>query len=82
MKEREIDTLATPWANAWVAHLWSVWRAAARVEDDQVMEESGSGEYDEVVIAKNTETVDAFSSHVIPMKTQKAYMGEHINAMT
>ena len=28
------------------------------------------------------ETVDTFSSHVIPMKVEKAYMGEHINIMT
>ena len=39
-------------------------------------------EYDEVVITKNTETVDAFSSHVIPMKVEKAYKGECINIMT
>ena len=28
------------------------------------------------------ETVDAFSSHVIPMKADKAYMGEGMNVMT
>ena len=39
-------------------------------------------EYDAVVIRKNTETVDAFSSHVIPMKAERAYMGECINVMT
>ena len=26
--------------------------------------------------------LDAFSSHVIPVKVEKAYMGEHINVMT
>ena len=26
--------------------------------------------------------MDAFSSHVIPMKAERAYMGEHINVMT
>ena len=45
--------------------------------DDQAMEESGPEKYDEVVITKNMETVDTFSSHVIPMKVEKAYMGEH-----
>ena len=29
MKEKEIDTLATPWANAWVAHLLVVCRMTA-----------------------------------------------------
>ena len=33
MKEKEIDTLVTPWANARVALLLSVWRAAATMED-------------------------------------------------
>ena len=46
------------------------------------MEESTLDEYDKVVITKNMETVDAFSSHVIPVKLEKAYMGEHINVMT
>ena len=46
------------------------------------MGESGPGEYDEVVVTKKTETVDAFSSHVIPVKAEKAYMGEGINVMT
>ena len=82
MKEREIDALATSWANAWVAHLLSVQRAAAMVEDNQVMGESGPGGYDKVVVTKNVETIDAFSSHVIPVKTEKAYLGERINVMT
>ena len=43
--------------------------------DNQAMKESGPDEYDEVVVTKNMETVDAFSSHVIPMKAEKAYMG-------
>ena len=82
MKEREIEVLATPWANARVAHLLSVQRAAATVEDDQATEDSSLDEYDEVVATRNTETVDAFSSCVIPMKAEKAYTGEHINIMT
>ena len=71
MKEREIDALATPWTNAWVAHLLSGQRAAAMVEDNKVMGESGQGEYNEVVITKNEETIDTFPSCVIPMKTEK-----------
>ena len=34
----------------------------AKLEDDQVAEKLGLNGYDEVVITKNTETVDAFSS--------------------
>ena len=54
----------------------------ATVEDHQATEASGPGEYNEVVVSKNTETVDAFSSCVIPMKAEKVYMGECINVMT
>ena len=80
MKEREIDALVTLWANARVANLLSVQRAAATAEDDQATEESSLGEYDEVVVAKNTETVDAFSSHVIPVKAEKAYTVEPLTS--
>ena len=52
------------------------------MEDNQATEESSPDEYDKVVITKNMETVDALSSHVIPVKAEKAYMGEHINVMT
>ena len=82
MKEREIDTLVMPWANARVAHLLSVQRATATMVDDQTMGESDLDEYDKVVITKNRETVDAFSSCVITMKAEKAYTGEHINVLT
>ena len=51
------------------------------MEDYQAMEESSPDEYDKVVITKNMETVDAFSSHVIHMKVEKTYMGEHINVI-
>ena len=82
MKEREIDALVMCWVNARVAHLLSVQRAAATMVDDQNTGKSSLYKYDELVITKKTETVDAFSSHVIPMNEEKAYMGEHINVMT
>ena len=52
MKEKEIDALATPWANAQVAHLLSVQRATATVEDSQAAGKSSPSEYDEVVVTK------------------------------
>ena len=82
MKEREIDALAMPWVNARVAHLLSVCKAAATVVDDETLESANPNGYNEVVIMGNTETIDAFSSHVIPIKAEKAYMGECINIMT
>ena len=71
-----------PWANAWVAHLLSVHRAAATVVDNQTLESANPNGYNEVVFMRNTETIEAFSSHVIPVKAEKAYTGEHINIMT
>ena len=52
------------------------------IADNQATEESSLDEYDKEVITKNTETVDAFSSHVVPVKAEKAYTRECINIMT
>ena len=82
MKEREIDALVTPWTNARVSHLLSVHRAAATVVDDQTSESANLNGYDEVVFTRNLETIEAFSSHAISMKVEKAYTGECINVMT
>ena len=82
MKEREIDTLAMPWANVRVVHLWSMHRAVATVLKDQTSESANPNGYDEVVFMRNTETIEAFSSQVISIKAEKAYTGECINIMT
>ena len=82
MKEREIDSLAMPWVNARVTHLLSMCRAAATVRDVQTSESADPIGYDEVVFTRNTETIEALSSHVISVKVEKAYTGECINVMT
>ena len=82
MKEREIDALAMPWVNARVAHLLSVHRATMTVVDNETAETASSNGYNEVVFMRNTETIGTFSSHVLPTKAEKAYMGECINIMT
>ena len=65
-----------PWMNARVAHLLSVCRAVATVVGDKTEEKSSSNGYDEVVVTKNMETIDAFSSCVIHMRAERAYTGE------
>ena len=50
MKEREINALVMPWANAQVVHLLSEERATATVEDSQAVAKSSLSEYDEVVV--------------------------------
>ena len=34
-----------------------------------------------LMYTQKEETVEPFSSHVIPVKTMKAYLGEHLNVM-
>ena len=63
-----------PWVNTQVDHLLSVQRAAAIVEGDQAAGNSNLTGYNEVVLTKNIETIDAFSSHVIIAKTGTAHM--------
>ena len=76
MKDRVIDALAMPWANARVARLLSMHRAAATVLEDQSLESANPNGHDEVVFMRNMETIEAFSSWVI-----KVYTGERINIM-
>ena len=66
-------------ASARVAHLLSVCRAVATVVDDKTAESANLNGYNEVVFMRNVETIDAFSSHAIPIKVEKAYTGECIN---
>ena len=44
--------------------------------------ESDPSEYDKVVTTKDTETIDAFSSHVIHARMGMAHTGEGMNMMT
>ena len=76
MKEREIDALAMPWVNTRVVHLLSVHRVMAMVVDDETAEIANSNGYDEVVFMRNTETIDAFFSCVLPPKSGKSLYGE------
>ena len=83
IKEKEIDTLAMPWVNAWVAYLLAVQQATATVENDKVAAgESDPSEYDEVVTTKDTETIDAFLYLIIHARMGMAHTGEGINVMT
>ena len=77
----EIDALAMPWANARVAHLLSVCRMTTVKIDDGIVEDSSSGDYDQVMFTQNVETKEAFSSHVVLVKVGKAYTRGCINIM-
>ena len=79
MKEAEMDALAMPWANARVAHLLAVQRMTP-VEVGSGQEEGYDTDKDNpLMYTQKAEALEPFSSHVIPIKTVKAYSGEHIN---
>ena len=66
LKESEMDVLATPWVNAWMAYLLAVQWATVMVEDNKITTKVlDHTEYDEVVIKEESKMVDAFSSKII-----------------
>ena len=76
-----MDVLVMPWVNARAAHLLAVWRMTP-VEVGNGQEEGYDTDEDSLLMyTQKEETLEPFSSHVIPMKTMKAYLGEHINVM-
>ena len=81
MKEAEIDALAMLWANARIAHLLSVHRMMTMEVGDGPNEEPNPDGYDQVMFTQNVETIEPFSSHMVPLKVGRAYTGECINVM-
>ena len=81
MKEAEMDALAMLWANARAAHLLAIHRMTP-VEVGDGQEEGYNTEEDSpLMYTQKAETLEPFSSHVIPMRITKAYLGECINVM-
>ena len=81
MKEADMDALATPWANARVAHLLSVDRMTPVEVGDGQNKEVDMNSYDQLMYTQNVETIEPFSSHIVPVRAGRAYMGECINVM-
>ena len=71
-----------PQVNDRVTHLLLVCRMTAVKVGDGIAEESGSDDYDQVVFTWNVETIEAFSSHIVLVKVEKACTGGCINVMT
>ena len=76
-----MDTLATPWANARVAHLLLVHRMMTIGMDKGQEEKFDVNDYDSLMYTQKAETIEPFSSHIVSVKTGKAYVGECINIM-
>ena len=81
MKEAEVDALVMLCENARVAHLLSVCRMAPVEVGEGQKEEVGTNGYDQLMYTQNVETIEPFSSHIVPVKAGRAYMEECINIM-
>ena len=83
IKEREIDTLATPWVNTQVAYLLAVWWPIALVEDDKFATKVlDPTKFNEVVTTKDSKMIDAFLSQIIHVRMRTAFTGVKLNVMT
>ena len=76
-----MDALAMPWPNAGPAHLLLVHRMMPMEVGDGQKEKIDMNDDDQLMYTQNVETIEPFSSPVIPVKTGRVYMGEHINVM-
>ena len=81
MREAEMDALAMPWANARAAHLLAIRRMAPVKVRNDYEEEHDTNKDGFVMHTQKVETLEPFSSHVIPMKMMEAHLGECINIM-
>ena len=81
MREVEMDALATMWANARGAHLLLVHRMMPIGVHNGQEEKFDVNDYDSLMYTQKVETIEPFSSHIVPVKTGKAYVGECINIM-
>ena len=81
MRETEVDALAMLWANARAAHLLAIRRMAPVRVGDTHEKGYDINQYSFVMYTQKVETLEPFSSHVIPMKTMEAYLGECLNMM-
>ena len=81
MRETELDALAMPWENERAAHLLAI-RRMVPVEVEDTHEKGYDTNQDSFVMyTQKVETLEPFSSHVIPVKTMEAYLGECLNVM-
>ena len=71
-----MDALAMPWANARPAHLLAVWRMTPMEVEDNGQEEGYDTDDDNpLMYTQKAETLEPFSSHVIPVKTITGIFG-------
>ena len=81
MREMEVDALVMPWANARAAHLLAI-RRMVPVEVEDTHEKGYDTNQDSFMMyTQKVETLEPFSSHIIPVKMTEAYLGKRLNMM-
>ena len=76
-----MDALAMLWANARAAHLLAI-RRMTPVEVGNDWKEGCKTDQDSpLMYTQKVETLEPFSSHMIPLKMMEAYLGGHLNVM-
>ena len=76
-----MDALVMSWVNARAAHLLLVHRMTPMEVGGGQEEKFDMNDDDQLMYTKNVETIEPFSSHIVPVKTGRTYVGEHINVM-
>ena len=71
-----MDALAMPWANTRAVQLLVVCRMMPMEVGDDEEEKFDTNDGDPLMYTQKAETLEPFSSHIIPVKTGKAYLGE------
>ena len=73
-----MDALAMPLVNARVAHLLAVHRVMPMEVGDGQGEKSNMNNDDQLMYTQKVETLEPFSSYIVPVRTGKAYVGEQL----
>ena len=73
MREAEMDALAMPWLNARVAHLLVVHQMMPMEVSDNQEGKFDANDNDPLIYTQKVETLEPFSSHVIPVKTGRVF---------
>ena len=76
-----MDALAMPWANARAAQLLSVHRMMPMQVGDGQEEIFDMNDDEQLLYTQKVETIEPFSSHIVLLKTGRAYVGECISVM-
>ena len=76
-----MDALAMPWVNARAAYLLAIRRMIPVKVGNDCEERYNTNQDGFVMHTQQVETLEPFSSHVIPVKTMETHLGEHLNIM-